>query len=419
MGDILVCAGELANLLARASVVGATSEATGYPLSYAYDGRSSEEFRFASAVADGAVTADLNLIANGSMETSTLSGWTDRSVGTSNSIGEELTNFDTGAKAMKMILTTAGASNYAQGTWDVSVRAGERMTLNARLRGNGTVYARIRVRNLQTGKYLTSGGAWGTVQDAGTRQTASYATTAITFTVETFAQCLGPTATLRVTVLANEASNTGTVYADNVYLWPSWDLMSMHGHNVYPTITAQARSSTDNFSGSDVLKATFTLAAPTCYAYLGVTPCDDRYARLKFVGTPHEAIRLGEIVVARVTALARPPSDGAELTYSHPDIVSETAAGEQYVRPLAEWPRRVFALKFNRLSATQKAEAENEVFRRSAGRAYPLLVVPDTSLADVLLARIDRDWKVRRLLSTYYTDNDLVLSELPFAVRAS
>jgi len=418
MGDILVCAGELANLLARASSVTSTSAATNYPLANAYDGRASEEFRFASAAVDSNITADLNLITNGDFETSTLSGWIDRSLGSGNLGDEELSTVHAGAKAMKLVLATAGANNWAMRTWDKEVRAGERLTVSAWLRGNGTVYSRLRVLNLQTGKYLTSAGAWSTVQDVGARQPATYAQTSVTFTVETFAQCLGPTATLRVICLATEASNTGTVYADDVYLWPSWRLASAHGHNVGPCVTPEVRSSTDNFSGSDVLRATMALAAPTCYSYLSAV-CDDRYVRLKLVGTNWQAPAIGELFVCLPLRLARHSDWGAELTWEHPDLVSETPGKEQYVSSLSAWPRRIFGLKFRFLSETQKAEALTEIFQRSRGRANPLILVPDASLGDVLLGRIDRSWTVRRTLAAHYEGNDLVVSELPFAVPAS
>ena len=245
--SVYFLAGEKANILERSNVAISSSDADAlFPLTRLYNGRPSEASKFGSNGADRKVTIDANLVANGDMETSTLDGWTDADTGTGAST-EELTLFKNGAKAMKL---DGGASGVAERYRDITVRAGERKKLDVWIRGTGdTITCRVRLLNLQTGKYLDSSQAWQTAaSDATTEAGSTYLQKEIEFQIESYAICQVDTMTLRIYV-RNE--DNGAAYCDDLYIYPAVNLVGIFGHNLAPVLTPELRSSTDNFSASD------------------------------------------------------------------------------------------------------------------------------------------------------------------------
>lgn len=411
MPDVLVLSGSDYNALARAALT-VSDENSLRPKAKLFDGRPSMPFEFVSAGADLQITADLNLMENGGFE-SGITDWTDASTGTGATAESATANSGT-----KALTCAGGASGVGQRYVDVQVRTGWAYQLEAAIRGDATVFARVRVQCLETGDYF-NGTAWtATPSDLFAEDSATYQDHSDTFTMQSYGQALGrDTVTLRVYLLCNE---DGDAFFDDVYLYPAIDFLSIHGHNLTAAIAVQLRSSTDDFSAVDTLEATLTKAPRTFWGRL-VAPVFRRYWRIKFSGTNTVAIRIGEAVLGQALAVQRNYDYGAELAELEDNIASETPSGERYSRAQTEFGRRVFAMRFNFRGETDDAyeEARDDIFRRSRGDLYPLVIVPDTDRPEVLHGRIDRRWSVTRTLLTAYDNNDLVLAESPFWSSAS
>ena len=414
-----VLAGDLFNFLARGpSALTVSDENPLYPATRLYDGRPEEEFRFLTNGADRMLTKDLNEIPNGGFETSTLDGWIESSVGSSNAGTEEVTTVNSGAKALRLTLTTAGGSNYASRYRDITVRAGEARTISAALRGSGTVSARIRIQCLETGYFLTSGAAWqSAATDCLTRATASYATSSVPYTTQSLATVRGSLCTLRIRAIATEASATGVVYVDDVYDWPSWDFLSVHGHNLGP-VACELRSSTDAFVGVDTLEATATIAQPTFYSRLGA-PIARRYVRVKLAGTNHQTIRLGEVVVGYALSAARNPRQGYTEGTLWPGTVMVGPGRSRWTRALSDHALRTYLLQFRYWTGAHHQEARDEIIRRCRVNLSPLVMVVESTRPDVIYGSIDTGtWEVQRSIGSTWEPGDLAIAEWPLAAEA-
>lgn len=278
--------------------------------------------------------------------------------------------------------TPAGAATYL-----VTARAGERRRVSL----TGT--ANVSIQNLSTGKYLTSALAWQTASTncltaAGTKD----------YQVESFTLCQQATVTLKI---VTSGGTTGD--------WPRWNALVIFGHNLDPALTVEMRSSTDNFSGSNVLEVTGAILQPGFYM-LQAAGITNRYGRLSFTGTNQSTGWISEVVPCWLETATDAPDVGLEVRYQEAQIRNTMAYGEAYVYPLAPRPRRVVQMRFNQLATTGAIETRQEMVLRGRGGAYPMVVIPVSTEADVFFGRLTDQWAETRYISTRYR-NDLVMAE--------
>ena len=404
--------GQYANLLELAKAVTCSPAAdASFPIANLYDGAPSKPFKFGSAPADPYITVDLDRLGGyGDMEAwtgGTPNGWTEVNTGTG-AVTQDVVNFHGGASAALMTGGTGSASIYR----DTTVRAGERLTLEAWLAGDGTASARIRVQNLQTGKYLTSAGAWQVAAaDVDSRSIASYAQTLKDFTVEGYAVCQVPTVTLRITLLCNQS---GSSIADDVAVYPHVNVASIHGHNIDALNALQLRSSTDAFVGVDTLEATLAMQQPAFYGYLA-TAIKRRWLRLKLVGTNTSAVMLGEFWLAYAETASRGAQWGFTVITVEDQVRTESEAAEVTVFSLSQHARREVTLHFRPRNATQHAEFRDDLLRRCRGGKYPAIVIPVDDEPLILHGRFPNgDALTRAFLAVWDVDIRVVESPFPF-----
>lgn len=297
----------------------------------------------------------------------------------------------TNAANPTVTLDLAAFSPVSTGTTNYTVRSGERRRITCT---SGT----IKIQNLTTGKYLTSGAAW----QVATANVLSGSGT-VTYQVEDFATCQAATVILAVTV------TTGGGCTD----WPRWNCLAVFGHNLDPGLTVEARSSTDNFSGSNVLKATMAVKQPLFYSYVpaGV---DERYVRLAMTGTNQAAAWYGLVMPTWIETAARNQQWGYEMRYDQPEVRHETQTGKAWVYPLTYYPRRIVKLTFDRRSDAQWREGRDEWMVRTQGGVYYSLVEPIDDEALIVYGRLDKSWASRRMFGALWED-DFLLSEAPLS----
>lgn len=414
MADLIILSGEHGNIMTTAKAITPSDEHAILTRQYLYDGRPSKKFRFLTNDFDSDVVVDGDMLHRGDFEVSTLSGWTDESVGGSiaeTTVGAEV---QAGTKALKAT-GVVGVGLEGAATREIQVRSGQRLTIIAWIRG-ATATGRVEVSCVQTGKYLTSGAVWQVSPvDVFTHATSTYTLKTLAFRMETIDLCQGmPEVTLRIKCyVTNEA---GSATFDSLAVFPTVNLLGVFWHDIPPGISPVLASSPDNSAWTT--EATLTPLRPTFYGYLS-TPSANRYHRLRSQGNKRDAVSYGEVVLGYGEAMTRRPNLNSSFEQSYMQPLEEVVAGggDVWAMTIGAELRRTFAMPFHFNNQTVMDEARREVFQRSQGSRWPLVIIPDSTKADVIHGRIDRSWKVARTFVSYYTDNDLTVAEDPFPVE--
>lgn len=381
---LIYLAGLNGNIITGAESITPTSENTNFPEANLRDGLISRSFKFNAAAADDDVVVDLNHCLGGDMETWGVAtipdNWTDRSTG-DGAISEEVTIVNGGSSSAKLVTTTGTAVM----TQDITVKAGSAWSITGALYEAGNDTIRIRVQNLETGSYLTSGEAWQAGStDWFTRTAASWSTSGpSTFTVEAYSVGLRAEYTIRVMVTM-EGGSGEIGYVDDLYLWPHWDFAAVMGHNLGGMITATAQSDDNSGFSSATTQITFTVARPHFYGEPSAM-VTERYLRFNFAGTNHTPIALTELVagqkVTGQTHLLTPFTGSASMA----NTAEESRAGQVFRKSLADNPREGVTLAFLMTQAQYDTYREELLLATKYGQE-PVVLVPDDSSSDVYFA---------------------------------
>lgn len=413
MAATLVATGELMNTWGRMVAALTVSPAfdSNHPATRLYDDEPGSVGRFGSISADQTITADHNLVTNGDMVGNSggnLTTWVESNTGTGD-VTYDATGGKSGGAGMKLNNPAASTSSAYQ---DIRVRAGERLVITAELKGGGANAVRLRIQNLQTGNYLTGALAWqAAATDVFTETGAAFATKGPSaFTVES-----SPTyrpdlqvMTLRITILNDTASTT--MFADDIYLWPSTDLVAVCWHNIDPRISLELRRDSAAFAGAGTLEATITSFPLSFYQLTGAMR-DDRYWRLKFVGTNSAQLYAAEVIFTQKLALSRIFNEGETIEHEWP---TQRTGSRSYRQ--RDKPTRSYDLTFDYDNETEFEQARDALWLRSGNGHWNALLIPIDSGPTVAYGKLVPDggtWEVRRKLMGFYEDSPFRFEELP------
>lgn len=299
-----------------------------------------------------------------------------------------------GSNAADPVITADLAAFTPRGTGseDFTVRTGERRRIVA----SGATVA-VSLQNLSTGKYLDSSGNW---QSGATSCLTSAG--GLSYQVESLTACQALTVTLRVTV------TSGSDVTD----WPRWNAAVVMGHNLDVGLTVELRSSTDDFSGSDVLEATASILQPAFWMEASAT-VENRYARVAITGTNQAVPWYGEVVLCFLEEATFYPGFPIELRNIEAQIRHSSNVGTSFVHNLSPHPRRALKLSFE-LKAAGEVELREELVWRGRGGAHPMVAVPIGTEPLVIFGRLEDSWTVMRTFNERY-EGDLAITEDPIA----
>lgn len=413
-------AGYQANLLQRAAALGSitvTNENANLPKTNLYDGTGAVFMGSAEATPFN-ITVDMGQVPpNGGFESAFVGGLPTAAWGKTS--GATLTRNTaiprSGAGCLACDGTTA---NYAY--YDLTVYPGQRLKIEAAARvltGAGPS-AKVKVRNMFTGRLLDTNGAW---QTAGATSivdnaTTSYVLGSVTFQVET-GQSLPPTMTLRLEFYCILSATDTPVY-DDVAIYYGVNFCSVHWTNIQQSAGSppQLRSSTDNFSGSDTLEAEMTVAKPAFYSVLSA-PVYRRYWRhvsgrdgnLLNGAAPY----FGELWIGCVETAGRAQDYGWSLTPAFPQIRTRTPFGAEAVNQVGLFEQRRLAMNFRPGASSEYLELYDRLYRITSGGALPLVIVPYDSDDVVIHGRLGAELGVNRELITRWGFSMEVLETCP------
>lgn len=414
-------AGYQSNLLQRASSITVTNEDSLFPKANLYDGTGAI-FKGSAEASGFNITADLGEVpANGGFESAFTGGLPG--TGWGKTAGATLTRDTaiprTGAGCMAADGTT---SNY--GYFTLTVYPGQRLKIEAACRvltGAGPS-AKVRVRNMFTGRLLDTNAAWLSVGATSILEnaTTSYTTQSLAFTVET-----GPsfpaTMTLRVEFYCILSATDTPVY-DDIAIYYAVNFCSVHWSNMLLSALSppQLRSSTDNFSASDTLEASMTVAKPAFYVVLGSTVYR-RYWRFRHgldgsLLNGGNAPVFGEMVIGYAEAAARPQDYGWTLGKKFQQVRTQTQLGAEAVYLFGEHEQRRLGLNFSPTTAAEFLELRDRLYRVTRGGADPLVIVPYDSEDVVIHGRLGPELAIKRELITRWGFSMEVLETAPSVI---
>lgn len=400
------------NALTSAVSVTASLEDPNYPISAVKDGRLSVAFKSAAG-SNPTISANLDVLTNGNFNTSTLASWTDASSG-GGSTSEEGTIVVSG-KALKM--TTSGGASTASRYQDVLIRAGKKYNISAKLRGDGTRTARLRLYFPEYGYYVDNAGALSAAAtDVASNATTSYVKSTVSFSTPSASLLLGSKTVVARVILINNTASGGSAYADDVALWPSWNMVSIHGHNLKPATVVSVISSPDNFSTT--YGVGLMSVKPYRFYMLSDVDVDEQYAMISFTtdGLGSEpgvspTIEITEIVLTMVDALAKGFNWPYKFQVAYDQTRTQLGSGIR-IYNTRTMPRLTLSMDWQTKSAAQFAEIRDELMQNSGHGHYPILWIPNDSDEVVIFGRLPNQYtpaKERDL-----NDFSLIIVEMPY-----
>lgn len=360
--------------------VAASSAHALYPASKLVDGDPTHPWiAAASGVTNAALTVDLAL-AHGESAGGYESGFAaigeDRSSG-GGSLADEASIVHGGAAALKML---AGAGGVGRHVTTHTVRPGETWRYSAWLRGDGTGSARLRVYDPITGLWWVSGAWQASEGDVAARSAATWAEYTGAITIDDYDAHQAREFSLEVHTVCTDSGQVA--YADDLYLWPAWDLVSLHGHNWTPALGVEVSGSDDGSTW--VVLATGTPTRPACYVLLGALQAY-RHVRARAVGTSPVQLYVGECWVGQTVDFGGFQPDWREREM-RPQVRLTTAARRQIVTSYMTDPARGLDLTFRLFTAAQ-GRALRALVESAAGGASLVAVIPTDDEPGVYLVR--------------------------------
>lgn len=379
------CSGR--NFLRSANAVAASSSHALYPALNLYDGDPTCPWVAAtSGVSNVAHTIDLAdrsdyATAPGTYEAGVANVGENRSTG-AGSVADEAALVHGGSKALKVL---AGAGGIGRHVLTYTARPGEVWRYSVWLRGDGTGSARLRIFNPLTGNWWVSGAWSATEGDVAARSAASYAESTGAVTLEDYAAIQSHDVPLEVHVVCTDSGQVG--YADDVFVWPSWDLVSLHGHNWAPRNGVEVSGSDDGSTWT--VLTTVLPARPTCYAWLGALQAY-RHVRVRAVGVSPVRPYLGELWVGHSVAPVAKIGPIWTIAEVRPQLRHQSFAGHIAAStPVADAPRTL-ELPLVLLDEDQQ-EALQAFLRSTLHGVQSAVLVPHTDRPEAVLGRMSEE----------------------------
>jgi len=288
---------------------------------------------------------------------------------------------NTGAHAFKLSAATGEGGVEAAGMYqDVKVRAGEIGTVSVALRGDGTRTIRAKAYILETGQYLTSGGALSTTpQDFATRVTATWATTTIMWTPPAYTK-QWPIGiwTVRFSAYITDAA-VGDGYVDDYVYWPHTNSNAVIGHNLMPALTAFVLQRSSDAAAWTTEHTYSTIYSPNMYG-LHSTMRTERYWRYLTTGINGAyALWFGQPWLFQKLLFDRSPNYGFNEALSKEYKEQRTTAGATRRYYKEDTPRTDLIFTWRHPTDADYEELRDRMFRQGRLGEWPALIIRSTT----------------------------------------
>jgi hypothetical protein len=122
-------------------------------------------------------------------------------------------------------------------------------------------------------------------------------------------------------------------------------------------------------------------------------------------------------VLGQSVTLLRNQEYGWRTAFMDPQLRDETDAGEMRASLLTEGQRRRLELSFQYNTTASMQEARDTIVRLTRNGAYPCVIVPDDSNAEVVifgkLSNPDQTWSVDQDFLAHWSGSRMVFEESP------
>ncbi len=378
-----------------------------------------------AATTGSSIRWDLTKVKNGEFLTWSLStipdSWTRGTVGIFEGFISQVTSGVGVAVGSSSVMKLKGSSPLVY--QDILVQSGKPYTFSAAIRastpGGGAAF--VKIQNLETRSWLTTGGAWKratTGVGCLTAATSAVATNNQTITIEGYGKAGKDTHRLRIYAMHANGSTAFVSYFDRIIIYPHIDFISVHGYHKATTIKLKVQSSTDASTWTarttGILYGNFQASA---YSRLP-SAIAARHWRLQFSGQQHnEYISIGEVVFGHATeTTARRTYAPSPVAYSGGDITAENTLGVMTRYRRSAWNNKTRAVSFKFLTTSKINDFVGIIER---GRDYPMVMVIDDSKREVLYGHIVDAYTVAEepYGSDSYYSVKLKFAEMPYTLQ--
>jgi hypothetical protein len=194
-------------------------------------------------------------------------------------------------------------------------------------------------------------------------------------------------------------------------------MISMHGHNLPPSVTVDLVSdaTSSGFGAASTEAAGIAVLQPAFYAVLS-SAINSRWIRVD-TNDPVAAsdLSIGELVIGLTTALSAPRHTNVsswQLGEQLPQIRQTTQGGTIRALALLEQPMRVLGLPHLAVSSSDHQAIRDEIYRRTDYGAEPIVLIPWDSESVVIYGRIDSQATFERTNPDRYS-HSIAIVELP------
>lgn len=419
MGNTIYLAGLGSNLLSRScQIIPDPAASTSFSTTSLFDGEPGSVFRFTSAAAACEIAIDTDVVKNGAFGDASVpfpSSWDDISCGTG-AVADGTGNAE----------LSAGTSGIAGIRQDITVHPGEVFSLYGDLYGGTTNHIKMSVQNRQTGHYVNAAGAWSTTLAFYLTQSSgsTHATGNASVTVESYENCnYKRDVTIRIEVISTtpstEAGNATVV--DNITLRHRPNFISIHGHNLDPTIQIKVQHDDTSSFASPTTAGEPTILQPAFYTKL-TSGGNDTWYRILFNGTNSSPIEIGEIWLGRYETLSDTPQYGWEEATMMPVSENQSISGRQYMTARSYHPSESISVDF--FATTTDASGLHvdelkEMMDRGVWGEEPTVFVPWDSEDKVYLGTLTPGYSGVRPLRRLYEFKGITLQGFPFVKRVN
>jgi hypothetical protein len=392
------------------------------PITNLWDGRLSRPARFSATDTAPRITADLDMLGQGSGDATTdADGWT-----VPDDVGASF-QWTSGGGLLTLITDPTARGGIDVPYKDVRVRAGERLSLTAQATGyDAGNHARVSLQNRANGYYLDPATSlWTTTQTFLLDDSGPSTSVALDFVVQNLEECNGWDQVYLRWVCSKTGATSNPVTFAGMALWPAYgffgvwypgtrDMGSPQVLNLYGSETGEWSGEQVQIKAADEA-ATLVPKRGVSFFDFSAAPQNFRYVRIVLESASaigDDEVEYCEMILAYLSELSELRDIGlrpdTQIEVSYPQAIFESASGETFRYLERDTSSRKVPMSFRLTTEDEVERFRYWLHGQARGGAEPTLMVYSAKHGSdmCLFGRFDSEPMRQTLLRPRGTDGN-------------